>query len=82
MSLKLPGQQKQRPYNAGSNQQKRLAARADRRDRAAILTAFGNGAAKKTEHHQLIVRSRHATYRAAAATSHPTSSTINPEQSV
>lgn len=54
--------QKRVPYNIGANFNKRLAARADKRDRAAALEALGNGLPKKAEHHQLLVRSRHATY--------------------
>jgi hypothetical protein len=49
---------KPQPYNVGINQQKRLARRADKRDRAVVVARWP-GTPKKAEHHQLIVKARH-----------------------
>jgi hypothetical protein len=53
---------KPQPYNVGINRQKRLARRADKRDRAVVVARWP-GTPKKAEHHQLIVQARHQAYR-------------------
>lgn len=64
MSRKLPSKNgAQKPYNIGTNFAKRLAKRADARDRVAARKALGPGLPKKAEHHQLLIQQRHATNR-------------------
>jgi len=51
-----------KPLNIGMNQAKRVAHRADRRDRIAVLKLLGTGFPRQHEHHQRLVLSRHRYY--------------------
>jgi hypothetical protein len=51
-----------KPMAIGMNQAKRVAHRADKRDRAQVVKELGGGLPKLHEHHQQLVRSRHRYY--------------------
>lgn len=54
-----------KPLNIGINRAKRVAASADKRDRAIILQQLGTGLPKRDAHHSTLVRSRHRYYHEA-----------------
>lgn len=51
-----------KPLNVGMNQAKRVAHRADKRDRAHVVKVLGSGLPMQAQHHQQLVASRHRYY--------------------
>jgi hypothetical protein len=51
-----------KPLNLGINHAKRIARRADRRDQLAVQRELGVGLPQQKNHHQQLVKQRHAYY--------------------
>lgn len=66
--LPVPGQPRRplKPLNIGMNHAKRVARSADRRDQLAVLRELGPGYPRQHNHHQELVRLRHAYYTGRA----------------